>query len=80
MLLNEEMTIQQMISKNPLKNFLYFEGQLPYKVNINTDFYIFDISVDLNGNYDSKLKKGKYYLHHHNIGSKIKKCHQLKVY
>lgn len=59
MLLNEEMTIQQMISKNPLKNFLYFEGQLPYKVNINTDFYIFDISVDLNGNYDSKLKKRK---------------------
>lgn len=59
MLLNEEMTIQEMISKNPLKNFLYFEGQLPYKINIDADFYIFDICVDLNGNYDSKLEKRK---------------------
>lgn len=52
MLLNEEMKIEDMIKNQDFSGFLLVDGQLPYLIDIQTDLYIFEVPIDLKGEYN----------------------------
>ena len=59
MLLNEEMDIERMIQGQGLQAFIHINGILPYLIDINTDLYIFSLSINMNGVFNSDFKKRK---------------------
>lgn len=59
MLLNQEISLKEMVEKSNMDNFIYMEGQLPYAINISTNIYKFPLKIDLNGIYDNSNKSRK---------------------
>lgn len=58
MLLNEEMDINEMLIKSNFNKLLFISGALPYKLDINTDFYEFELCVNLDGyQNEDKIKR-----------------------
>ena len=62
MLLNEEMDINEMLIKSNFNKLLFISGPLPYKLDINTDFYEFELCVNLDGyQNEDAIKKNFFY-------------------
>lgn len=59
MFLNEEMKTEDMIKNQNFVGFFLVDGQLPYLIDIPTDLYIFEVPIDLEGEYDSHNSKRK---------------------
>lgn len=59
MLLNEEMKIEDMIRNQKFVGFLLVDGQLPYLIDIPTDLYAFEVSIDLDGEFNLCNSKRK---------------------
>lgn len=59
MLLNEEMKIEDMLKNQIFDGFIHINGQLPYLIDIMTDLYIFELPVNINGEYNINNRKRK---------------------